>query len=68
MIEQLPPLTPDAIRRAKVVARCHQRLAQQRRRLEQRKRGSLERNVLAALAVLYFVAVAGQALSVFTAL
>ena len=34
MIEQLSPLTPDPERARRLSARCHQRLAQQRRRVE----------------------------------
>jgi hypothetical protein len=67
MIEQLPSLNPDAARGTGVMIKCHARLARQRRRAAHRKRGMVERNVLAGFAAVYFVAVAAHALSVFSA-
>lgn len=65
MIELLQRLAPGPARSERVVARCHERLAQQRRRLERRRRGIVERGLLAALALVYVFAVAGDAMRVF---
>jgi hypothetical protein len=67
MIEMLPTLTPDASRGAKVLARCHDRLARQRRRAAQRVRGGrIERTLMTGFAVIYVAAVTANALSVFS--
>jgi hypothetical protein len=67
MTDGLRPLSPDRVRAARVVARCHARLSRRHRRLARRRRAAAGRNALAALAAIYFFAVAGKALSVFSA-
>jgi hypothetical protein len=74
MIEDLPILRPDAARGANTIARCHDRLAARRRKIERRQRqpdqgtAAVERLVLAGLCVVYLVAMAGDVLSIVSAL
>ncbi len=74
MIETLPLLTPDASRSANTMARCHNRLAARRRRIEARSRPpsqrgvAMERLMLAGLCVVYLVSMAGDVLSIIGAL
>jgi hypothetical protein len=68
MIEHLSTLTPRAARTERIVARCHERMATHRRRLERQKSGVAYRNLAAGFALIYFAAVAIRALSVFSAL
>jgi hypothetical protein len=69
MIETLPLLAPDSSRGARTMARCHRRLAAQRRRSEARHRPArprgavVERLLLAALCVVYLVSMAGNVLA-----
>lgn len=65
----LPTLTPDAARAARLQSRCHERLARHRQRLERRDQVAIrtERALAAGFAVLYLAAVAVNALSVFVA-
>ena len=69
MIENLPLLTPDASRRAKTIARCHDRLAARRRNIEARSRQSgaravaAERLVVVAFCFAYLMAMAGDLLA-----
>ena len=58
MIGQLPMLTPDAARAARVVARCHARLRPRTRRI------SLEPVLLAGISIVYLSAVAISAFEV----
>jgi hypothetical protein len=64
MIEHLPLLTPEESRSAKTLARCHDRLAARRRKIEARNRPSgqravlVERLVVAGFCVAYLVAMA----------
>ena len=70
MIENLPLLTPDASRRAKTIARCHNRLAARRRKIEARSRPSsartlaAERLLAAGFCVAYLIAMAGDLLAI----
>ena len=70
MIEDLPRLTPDASRRAKTIARCHDRLAARRRKIEARNRPSgaralgAERLLVGGLCVAYLIAMAGDLLAI----
>ena len=69
MIESLPLLTPDALRRAKTIARCHDRLAARRRKIETRhRRGAralgAERLLVAGFCVAYLIAMAGDLLAI----
>jgi hypothetical protein len=67
MIETLPTLTPDASRGAKVLARCHDRLARQREHAASNARGGrIERTLMTGFAAIYVVAVTANALSVFS--
>ena len=69
MIDNLPLLTPDASRSAKTIARCHDRLAARRRKIEARSRASgarafgVERLLVAGFCVAYFIAMAGDLLA-----
>ena len=70
MIENLPLLTPDASRRERTIARCHERLAVRRRKIEARNRRSgarvlgAERLLAAGLCVAYLIAMAGDLLTI----
>ena len=71
MIENLPLLTPDASRSAKTIARCHDRLAARRRKIEARNRAAercealgAERLLVAGFCVAYLVAMAGDLLAI----
>ena len=69
MIENLPLLAPDSSRGARTMARCHDKLAAQRRRIEARNRparprgAAVERLLLAGLCVVYLISMAGNLLS-----
>lgn len=64
MIEQLPLLTPDPARARRVSKRCHERLTQQRRRIEATEKPvspgilMIERAIVAGLCALYLSSVA----------
>jgi hypothetical protein len=70
MIEHLPTLAPDPSRGARTLAKCHARLAAQRRRAEARSRERLstvktkpvlvEGLLLAGVSVVYLVSMAGN--------
>ena len=66
MIENLPLHAPDASRCARTVAKCHDRLAARRRRIEARHRPSalkavtIERLLLTGLCVVYLISMAGD--------
>jgi hypothetical protein len=68
MIDDLPLLTPDASRRAGTLARCHDRLATRRRKIEARNRPSnpkvmaAEFVVATGLCVVYLISMAGNVL------
>ena len=71
MIENLPVLAPDAARCARTMARCHERLAARRRKVESRtrrpQRGApiiVEHLVLASVCAAYLVAMAVNVLSI----
>ena len=70
MIETLPMLSSDPSRRAKNVARCHDRLAARRRRIEARQRPAKSRAIAAepllatGLCVAYLIAMAGDLLAI----
>ena len=71
MIENLPVLSPDAARSARTMARCHERLAARRRKVESRTRRpqrrasvSVEHLLLASVCAAYLVAMAVNVLSV----
>ena len=76
MIEDLPLLAPNASRTAKTIARCHDRLAAQRRRRAERDqannearnrqpgaRARAERLLVAGFCVAYLIAMAGDLLT-----
>lgn len=63
MIETLPLLTPNAQRGERTIARCHERLARRRKRLEGAKRTSarylaVERVLIGGFCVIYLSGVA----------
>jgi hypothetical protein len=70
MIENLPLLTPDASRSAKTIARCHDRLAARRRKIEARNRPSgartagTERLLVVGFCFAYLIAMAGDLLAI----
>ena len=69
MIENLPSLSPNPSRAARTVARCHDRMALHRRRLESAAtpspRGtSVERILVGGVSVIYLAAVAAVVLQV----
>ncbi len=70
MIETLSLLTSDASRSAKTIARCHDRLAARRRKIEARNRPSgarvlsAERLLVAGFCVAYLIAMAGDLLAI----
>ena len=69
MIENLPLLSPDASRRAKTIARCHDRLAARRLKILARHRppgarARAERLLVAGFCVVYLIAMAGDLLAV----
>ena len=72
MIENLPRLTPGASRSARTVARCHERLAARRRRIEARNRPAnsrtfgAERLLAAGFCVAYLIVMAGDLLTIAT--
>lgn len=69
MIEDLARLTPDTLRNATTVARCHDRLAAKRRKTEARNRApkmrafGAERLLAAGFCVAYLIAMAGDLLA-----
>jgi hypothetical protein len=70
MIENLPLLRPDASRSATTMARCHERLAARRRKVEARAHPpsrstvAAERLLAAGFCVAYLIAMAGNILAV----
>jgi hypothetical protein len=70
MIENLPLVTPDASRGARTIARCHDRLAARRRKIEVRHRApnprapGAERLLVACFCVAYLIAMAGDLLAI----
>jgi hypothetical protein len=64
VINMLPALTPNPDRGARVVAKCHAKLAQQRRQITAAKRraAAIERASAAALCMIYAAAVIFNAL------
>jgi hypothetical protein len=70
MIENLAQLAPDASRRTRTLARCHERLAAERRRIEARTGASqpravgVERLLVVGACVAYLVAMARDILAV----
>ena len=65
MIENLPLLTPDASHSARTVARCHDRLAMQRRKIAARHRppgarARAERLLVAGFCVAYLIGMASD--------
>jgi hypothetical protein len=70
MTDSLTPLTPDAARGARTVARCHRVLEARRQRIEAAKRApnpqsvAVERLVLAGLCAVYLISMAGNVLQV----
>ena len=72
MIENLPLLAPDASRSARTIARCHDRLAARRRKIEARNRRAepgerrrpSERLLWRGFCVVYLVAMAGDVLAI----
>ena len=70
MIENLPLLTPDASLSAKTIARCHNRLAARRRKIEARSRpagqkgSTAERLLVAGFCVAYLIAMAGDLIAI----
>jgi hypothetical protein len=70
VIENLVRLTPDASRSSKTIARCHDRLATRRRRIEARNRApkprplGAEHLLVAGFCLVYLVAMAGDLLAV----
>ena len=69
MIENLALLTPDTLRNAKTVARCHDRLAARRRKLEARNRAprartfGAERLLVTGFCVAYLIVMADYLLA-----
>lgn len=72
MIENLPLVTPDASRSARTIARCHDRLAARRRKMEVRSRApnpravGAERLLVACFCVAYLIAMAGDLFAIAT--
>ena len=69
MIEALPLLTPNAERGKRTIARCHERLARRRKRVEAAGRANtrylvVERVVIGGLCVIYLSGVAMVAIQV----
>ena len=69
MNEPLPLLAPDSARGERTRARCHDRLAARRRRVEARSRPNpgavaVERLVLAGVCLVYLISMAGNVLRV----
>ncbi len=70
MIETLPLLTPDPERGERTLARCHQRLARRRQKLEadgnraDSRYLAVERVVVCGLCVVYISAVAFAAIQI----
>ena len=63
MIENLPILTPDPVRSARTVNRCHEVLARRRRELESlerpaQKASTMERLLVTSVCVVYLVSAA----------
>jgi hypothetical protein len=58
MIEQLPPLTPDAGRLARTMGRCHHRLARRSARSRAAARFAIERNALLGFGAVYLSSLA----------
>ena len=64
MIEQLPSLTPDATRNARILARCHDKLNRRRADVRAGARYTVERNALLGFGVIYMSSVAFTVLQV----
>jgi hypothetical protein len=69
LIEDLARLTPDTLRNATTVARCHDRLAARRRTIEARNRAPMrafgaERLLAAGFCVAYLIAMADYLLAI----
>ena len=70
MIEHLPLVTPDASRSARTIARCHDRLAARRRKIEVRNRApnprslGADRLLVVCFCVAYLIAMAGDLLAI----
>ena len=70
MIENLPLLTPDASRSARTIARCHDRLAARRRKIDVRDRPptpralGAEHLLVAGFCAVYLIAMAGDLLTI----
>ena len=70
MIEDLPRITPDASRTARTIARCHDRLVAQRRRIDALNQPrkprplAVERLLVVGVCVVYLLAMAGDILAI----
>ena len=70
MIENMPIVTPDTSSGARTIARCHDRLAARRRKIEVRHRApnprapGAERLLVACFCVAYLIAMAGDLLAI----
>ena len=70
MIEDLPRITPDASRRARTIARCHDRLGAHRRRIEARSQPRSprtlagERLLVVGVCVAYLIAMAADIVAI----
>ena len=58
MIEQRPSLTPDTIRRARTIARCHDTLDRRRATAAAAAQYAVERNALLGFGALYLASLA----------
>lgn len=71
MIETLPRLTPSAQRGERTIARCHERLARQRKRREGRGPNArylaVERVLIGGFCVIYFSGIALVAIRMLSA-
>jgi hypothetical protein len=71
MIENLPHLTPSTQRGARTIARCHERLARQRKRRERRGPSArylaVERALIVGFCVIYFSGIALVAIRMLSA-
>lgn len=64
MIEQLPELTPDTLRSARTLARCHRALDRRRADAQAAARFAVERTVLFGFGVVYLSSLAFNILRV----
>ncbi|MBY0492979.1 MAG: hypothetical protein K2Y23_02075 [Cyanobacteria bacterium] len=65
MIEHLPPLTPDATRNARTLARCHDTLDRRRATARAAARYAVERNALLGFGAIYLSSLAFNVMRVF---